>query len=323
MSEKRNGFIRFDNIDEFENYIKNLKIRRKINGLQVHHMALPNYACFYKGKGVTEDELVRTINLDYYGKSKGWSCIAQHFNIFPNGKITTGRDINKTPVGITGWNANKICIEIYGDFDKNKDVMKDEQREAVIAVYAILCEKLNLTPSTSTIRAHAWFTSGGTYLGDYYKGKSRKTCPGTNFMGFGNSRRAFVNNFYPLIKDYMSNRSVSKDEKEEVKESNKEKYIVRYLQSTLNKVYKCNLVVDGIYGKATKDVVKKHYLKMGDKGEHVMGLQKALINRGDNIEADGSFGSKTKAAVMSYQKSRGLKVDGYVGVDTHSAIIDD
>ena len=313
MSEKRNGFIRFDNIDEFENYIKNLKIRRKINGLQVHHMALPNYACFYKGKGVTEDELVRTINLDYYGKSKGWSCIAQHFNIFPNGKITTGRDINKTPVGITGWNANKICIEIYGDFDKNKDVMKVEQREAVIAVYAILCEKLNLTPSTSTIRAHAWFTSGGTYLGDYYKGKSRKTCPGTNFMGFGNSRRAFVNNFYPLIKD----------EKKEVNESNKEKYIVRYLQSTLNKVYKCNLVVDGIYGKATKDVVKKHYLKMGDKGEHVMWLQKALINRGYNIEADGSFGSKTKAAVMSYQKSRGLKVDGYVGVDTHSAIVDD
>ena len=266
---------------------------------------------------------MRTINLDYYGKGKGWSCIAQHFNIFPNGKITTGRDINKTPVGITGWNANKICIEIYGDFDKNKDVMKDEQREAVIAVYAILCEKLNLTPSTSTIRAHAWFTSGGTYLGDYYKGKSRKTCPGTNFMGFGNSRRAFVNNFYPLIKDYMSNRSVLKDEKEEVKGENKEKYIVRYLQSTLNKVYKCNLVVDGIYGKATKDVVKKHYLKMGDKGEHVMWLQKALINRGYNIEADGSFGSKTKAAVMSYQKSRGLKVDGYVGVDTHSAIIDD
>ena len=217
MSEKRNGFIRFDNIDEFENYIKNLKIRRKINGLQVHHMALPNYACFYKGKGVTEDELVRTINLDYYGKSKGWSCIAQHFNIFPNGKITTGRDINKTPVGITGWNANKICIEIYGDFDKNKDVMKVEQREAVIAVYAILCEKLNLTPSTSTIRAHAWFTSGGTYLGDYYKNKSAKTCPGTNFMNFGNSRLAFINNFYPLIEKYLANHNTNKDTAKNIK----------------------------------------------------------------------------------------------------------
>ena len=265
-------------------------------------MALPNYGCFYKSKWVTEDELVRTINLDYYGKSKGWSCIAQHFNIFPNGKITTGRDINKTPVGITGWNTNKICIEIYGDFDKNKDVMKDKQKEAVIAVYAILCEKLNLIPSTSTIRAHAWFTSGGTYLGDYYKDKSRKTCPGTNFMGFGNSRKAFVDNFYPLIKNYMSNKSILKEEKEE---DNKEegKYIVRYLQDTLNKMYKCNLAVDGIYGESTKDAVKKHYLKMGDKGEHVMWLQKALINRGYNIEADGSFGSKTKEAVMSDRKS--------------------
>ena len=141
-------------------------------------------------------------------------------------------------------------------------------------------------------------------------------------MGFGNSRKAFVDNFYPLIKNYMSNRSILKEEKEK---GNKEegKYIVRYLQDTLNKVYKCNLAVDGIYGEATKDVIKKHYLKMGDKGEHVMWLQKALINRGYNIEADGSFGSKTKEAVISYQKSRGLKVDGYAGCETHSAIIDD
>ena len=34
MSEKRNGFIRFDNIDEFETYIKNLKIR-DTNGSEI------------------------------------------------------------------------------------------------------------------------------------------------------------------------------------------------------------------------------------------------------------------------------------------------
>lgn len=317
MSETRGGFTRFDTISEFESYIKNLKITRKVNGLQVHHMALPNYDCFYKSNGNTEDELTRTINLNSYGKSMGWACIAQHFNIFPNGKITTGRDINKTPVGITGWNTSKICIEIYGDFDKNKDIMKAAQKEAVIAVYGILCEKLNLIPSTSTIRPHAWFTSGGTYLGDYSKSKSRKTCPGTNFMGFGNSKSAFVNNFYPLIKNYMSNRSISKEQ------SNEGKYIVRYLQTTLNNVYKCNLLVDGIYGKSTKSAVKKYYLKIGCKGDHVVWLQKALINRGHRVEADGSFGSKTKAAVIAYQKSRGLSADGYAGVDTHRAIVND
>lgn len=317
MSETRSGFTRFDTISEFESYIKNLKITRKVNGLQVHHMALPNYDCFYKSNGNTEDELTRTINLNSYGKSMGWACIAQHFNIFPNGKITTGRDINKTPVGITGWNTNKICIEIYGDFDKNKDIMKAAQKEAVIAVYGILCEKLNLIPSTSTIRPHAWFTSGGTYLGDYSASKSRKTCPGTNFMGFGNSKSAFVNNFYPFIKNYMSNRSISKEQ------SNEGKYIVRYLQTTLNNVYKCNLLVDGIYGKATKSAVKKYYLKIGCKGDHVVWLQKALINRGHRVEVDGSFGSKTKAAVIAYQKSRGLSADGYAGVDTHRAIVND
>lgn len=317
MSETRGGFTRLDTISEFESYIKNLKITRKVNGLQVHHMALPNYDCFYKSNGNTEDELTRTINLNSYGKSMGWACIAQHFNIFPNGKITTGRDINKTPVGITGWNTNKICIEIYGDFDKNKDIMKAAQKEAVIAVYGILCEKLNLIPSTSTIRPHAWFTSGGTYLGDYSASKSRKTCPGTNFMGFGNSKSAFVNNFYPFIKNYMSNRSISKEQ------SNEGKYIVRYLQTTLNNVYKCNLLVDGIYGKATKSAVKKYYLKIGCKGDHVVWLQKALINRGHRVEVDGSFGSKTKAAVIAYQKSRGLSADGYAGVDTHRAIVND
>ena len=195
--------------------------------------------------------------------------------------------------------------------------MKATQKEAVIAVYGILCEKLNLIPSTSTIRAHAWFTSGGTYLGDYYASKSRKTCPGTNFMGFGNSKSAFVNNFYPLIKNYMSNTSISKEQ------SNEGKYIVRYLQTTLNNVYKCNLLVDGIYGKATKSAVKKYYLKIGCKGEHVVWLQKALINRGHRVEADGSFGSKTKAAVIAYQKLRGLSADGYAGYDTHTAIIND
>ena len=48
------------------------------------------------------------------------------------------------------------------------------------------------------------------------------------------------------------------------------KYIVRYLQTTLNNVYKCNLIVDVIYGKATKYAVKKHYLKIGCKGDNVV-----------------------------------------------------
>lgn len=183
----------------------------KYTGLQVHHTWLPDYSCFYKADGKHEDELTRQYNTQqYHKKTNGWGDIAQHFTIFPNGAIVTGRKLsNTTAIGIKGWNSNKICIEIYGNFDKGKDVMTKEQKEAVITVYGELCKKFKITPSISTIRCHAWFTSGGTYLGDYNKSKSAKTCPGTNFMGFGNSKAAIRDNFIPLIQNYISGKTTT------------------------------------------------------------------------------------------------------------------
>ena len=86
--------------------------------------------------------------------------------------------------------------------------MTKEQRKAVIFVFALLAEKFGIPKTSTYIRPHAWFTSSGTYLGDYIVGKSRKTCPGTNFMGFGNSRKAFENNFYPMLKAYKYGVSI-------------------------------------------------------------------------------------------------------------------
>lgn len=183
----------------------------KYTGLQVHHTWMPDYSCFYKANGKHEDELTRQYNTQqYHKKTNGWGDIAQHFTIFPNGAIVTGRKLsNTTAIGIKGWNSNKICIEIYGNFDKGKDVMTKEQKEAVITVYGELCKKFKITPSISTIRCHAWFTAGGTYLGDYNKSKSAKTCPGTNFMGFGNSKEAIRDNFIPLIQNYISGKTTT------------------------------------------------------------------------------------------------------------------
>ena len=115
--KKESGFILFDNINEFEKYLNNENVTRKISRLQVHHMSLPNYHTWdttdkriYKNNR----ELGRTKALDDFGKNK-WrykDCnkhyIAQHFNIFPNGKITTGRNLNSKPIGITGWNDYAI-----------------------------------------------------------------------------------------------------------------------------------------------------------------------------------------------------------------------
>ena len=204
MATTKYGFTKMT-VNEFKSWIKQ-QGNYKYTGIQIHHTWKPDYSNFYKADGSHEDELVRQNNTkNYHVKTNGWVDIAQHFTIFPNGVIVTGRKLsNTTPVGIKGWNANKICIEIYGNFDVGCDKMTEEQKQAVVAVYGELCKKFNITPSTSTLRCHAWFTSAGGYLGDYVKYKSAKTCPGTNFMGFGNSKEAIQNNFIPMVKNYIN-----------------------------------------------------------------------------------------------------------------------
>ena len=194
------GFIEFENINEFKNWLGKQKVTRTVNKLQVHHMWMPDYSCWK-----TDNALRRQYNTkDYHMKKNGWGDIAQHFSIFPNGHIVTGRSLNKTPIGIKGWNTGAICCEIYGNFDKGHDIMNTKQKEAVIAFYGELCKKFKLTPSASTIRPHCWFTAGGRYLGDYVPSRAAKTCPGTNFMGIGNTKKAFTGKFYPMIKNYIN-----------------------------------------------------------------------------------------------------------------------
>ena len=221
----QNGFTLIEKPSEIKTYLAKQKVTRKITRLQVHHMDLPNYSTWEKTdkKVFDEPHFGRTESLNSYGKSKwGYSdghgkYIAQHFNVFPDGKITTGRHLNSTPIGIRGWNTNAICIEIYGDFDKGKDVMTAAQKKAVIALYGELCKRFKIKPSTSTIRPHCWFTARGTYLGKYDPSRSAKTCPGTNFMGYGCSTTGFAK-FIKEVKAYINgeeSKEVVKEEKSE------------------------------------------------------------------------------------------------------------
>lgn len=235
VMKTQNGFTLFENISEFKTWLNKQTVSRKITRLQVHHMDLPNYDTWEKTdkKVFSEPHLGRTKSLDDYGK-KTWNYsdghghyIAQHINVFPDGKITTGRNLNSTPIGIKGWNTNAICIEIYGDFDKGKDIMTNAQKKAVIALYGELCKRFDIEPSTNTIRPHCWFTAGGAYLGKYDSSRSAKTCPGTNFMGFGCSPAGFAK-FINLVKDYVNGDTATKEQ------TAFKQYIVRCTVESLN-----------------------------------------------------------------------------------------
>lgn len=63
-------------------------------------------------------------------------------------------------------------------------------------------------------------------------------------------------------------------------------------------------------------------LKKGSKGNTVKSAQALLKYRhGYQIEVDGDFGSATQAAVRSFQRSKGLGVDGIIGANTWGKLI--
>ena len=62
-------------------------------------------------------------------------------------------------------------------------------------------------------------------------------------------------------------------------------------------------------------------LRQGSKGERVRSLQQALISLGYlSGKADGVYGSQTRKAVKSFQKSKKLTADGIAGKKTLSAL---
>ena len=180
----------------FGGYITSLKVKRKIKCVQLHHTYSPSYSHFNGS-----NHLVLQKNMkNYHVKTNGWADIAQHFTIFPDGKIVSGRSLEDTPAGIYGANANGICIECLGNFDKGGDVMTELQKNAIVYVAKTLLEKFGLK-AESGVTYHAWWSSDGRDLGDYVRGHSVKTCPGTAFFG-GNTLTAYEKNLMPLIKKY-------------------------------------------------------------------------------------------------------------------------
>ena len=180
-------------LDEFESYISELKVSRSITRIQLHHTWSPNYSHFTGSNHMTLQNNMR----NYHVNSCGWSDIAQHFTIFPDGKIATGRSINSSPAGIANANSGGICIECIGNFDKGGDNMREEQKVAIARAVKILLDKFGLSPE-SGVTYHAWWASNGSHLGTYISGRSQKTCPGTAFFG-GNTRQDYDANLKPLI----------------------------------------------------------------------------------------------------------------------------
>lgn len=198
--QKRFGFTLFTP-EEFEGWIAQQNVARTVLYLQQHHTWAPSYVHF---RGDNHFELQRSMQ-NFHRNSNGWMDIGQHFSIFPDGMVVSGRNLELSPACIFGFNAHSVCIENVGNFDRGGDTMRPEQREAIVRVTAALCRRFNIPITTDRIVYHHWFDLG---TGNRTNGTgSTKSCPGTAFFG-GNKVPDAEANFLPLVRELIQTGQV-------------------------------------------------------------------------------------------------------------------
>ena len=147
-------------LEQFIELLEKFPFTRKIESVHMHHTWRPSRAD-YKGRATIESMW------EFHTQTQGWSDIAQHISIAPDGSIWTGRSWNQPPASAKGFNGNAsagpFMFETIGDFDRGKDPFDGAQKEAVLAVIAHTQKRFGLKPET--LRFH--------------NAISEKSCPGS------------------------------------------------------------------------------------------------------------------------------------------------
>ena len=144
---------------EFAGALDNYPWRQPKSEIHVHHTWRPNHAQ-YTGE--------RSINgmYRYHTQTSGFSDIAQHISIAPDGSIWTGRSWNKSPASARGHNHRGVFMfETIGDFDIGQDPLAGEQLETVVFVIASI---------------QIFFGLPLWYSVKFHNQMSSKSCPGTS-----------------------------------------------------------------------------------------------------------------------------------------------
>lgn len=146
--------------DQFAELIAKLPFTRQINAVHMHHTWRPRHKDF---KG--HESIVAMWR--HHTQVNGWSDIAQHITIDPQGEIWLGRNWNLPPCSAAGHNGNArfgpFMFEMIGDFDSSQDRFEGEQKKTVLEVIARVQKRFKLPPESLK----------------FHNAMSSKTCPGS------------------------------------------------------------------------------------------------------------------------------------------------
>lgn len=145
--------------EEARAFLDNVEVVRDINAITLHHTWRPNIAD-YKGRSTIEG-IHR-----YQTRELGWSDVAFHLAIAPDGVVWLGRDLNKNPASVAGHNVGQLMVELILDGDE--ELPTTEQATAAGLMLDYLLQRFQL-------KASEVFGPDRGFHRDYSAGK---TCPG-------------------------------------------------------------------------------------------------------------------------------------------------
>ena len=147
--------------------------------LHIHHTWKPTHRSF---KGDNHIAMQQSM-YNHHTKTNGWSDIAQHLTLFPDGLWLTGRPFNISPASIKGWNTGALCVEMVGNFDKigqlpyndlGYDELDGEQKRRILLLMRYFIDRYG----EDSIKFHREGPGAG------------KTCPGTSLNKFAMIKEA-------------------------------------------------------------------------------------------------------------------------------------
>lgn len=145
----------------------------RLTGVHVHHTYRPDHEIFRRLGG---RRCVQGMHR-YHTAALGWSDIAQHESIGPDGSVWSGRGWRRPPASSRGHNGtprrHPFMFEMIGDFETVEDEVHDRltgrQRDAAAGICALVCRRFGLRPGDA-VKFHR-------ELGERWK-----SCPG-NLIG--------------------------------------------------------------------------------------------------------------------------------------------
>ena len=203
-----------------------------------------------------------------------------------NGK---GKGFNLVEDGIMGENTYKaICNYSFDNGDRG-DLCQWIQKR--LNSMGFNCGNPDGIIGTNTVNAiHAWQRANGLGEGTMY---------GSDFY-------------------YFCKSPVSGSQASTTTNSSNVNLHLRDLQGAYNADYGKSILVDGIRGKQTEQMLNEICLKVGDGHKNVISWLQCRVG----TDIDGIFGNNTKNAVMNFQRQHGLIVDGIAGKNTFNKLLE-